>query len=76
VRLLREFNRVASESRQFLELLRFSRDPGSQQVRDQVQVTELQKKHRSIKRLGNGSFGGELFVQKLRKSPLATGRNS
>lgn len=56
--------------------LRLSQDPGSQQVRDQGQVTELQKKHRRIKRLGNRSLGGELLVQKLLKSPLATGRNS
>ena len=56
--------------------LRLSRDPGSQQVRDQGQVAELQKKHRTIKRLSNRSLGGELLVQKLLKSPLATGRNS
>jgi hypothetical protein len=54
--------------------LRLSRDPVSQQVRDQGQVAELQKKHRNIKRLANRSLGGELVVQKLLKSPLPTGR--
>jgi hypothetical protein len=65
---------VLPNPRNFSNRLSLSGDPGSQPVRNQGQVAELQKKHCTVKCLGNRALGGKLLVQKLLKSALPAGR--